>query len=545
MKDENKSQAELIDELQEMRKRVIQLERERAQYKQMAQADPYYNTPEMFASVDTQSERVLHCNESLIMALGYTESEIVGSSIFKMYHDDCLENAKRVFANLIKTGEIRDTELVLRKKDGGIIDVSLSASTICDESGDPLYSRCFWTDITEHKETERKLRRSDLSFRQLAESIREVFWLMSLDGDEIFYLSPGYEDIWGRPSEDLIAHPMSWVEHIHPEDRERVVSKFQRRTQGHFTEPGTEFRINRPDGSVRWILGRSFPVEDENGKVYRMAGFALDITERKHAEELSAMQQQQLIQADRMTSLGILTAGVAHEINNPNNFIILNGEMLEKAWNDVLPILETYCEEHGDFTCAGMPYAQARGSIKNLTAGIILGATRIQKIVNALGDFVQQDEENLSQLVDCNAVVGSAIVIAENLIKISTNNFSTDLQPNLPKISGNRQQLEQVLINLISNSCQALSNPNKSVVISTRHSTDQVMIEVRDEGEGIPSENLQQVMGAFFTTKRETGGTGLGLSVSYNIIQNHGGDITFNSEIGKGTVATVTLPAVN
>ena len=274
-----------------------------------------------------------------------------------------------------------------------------------------------------------------------------------------------------------------------------------------------------------------------------MAGFALDITKRKRAEQLSAMQRQQLIQADRMTSLGILTAGVAHEINNPNNFILLNGEMLEKAWNDVIVILETYYAEHGDFTCAGMPYTQARENIKKLSAGIILGAKRIQQIVNALGDFAHQDEENLSQLVDCNAVVNSAIVIVENLIKTSTDNFSIDLEANLPKISGNPQQLEQVLINLITNSCQALSAPNKSVVVSTRKSSEHVLIEVSDEGEGIPPENLQRIMDSFFTTKRDSGGTGLGLSVSYNIIKNHGGDLTFTSELGKGTIAAVSLPA--
>ena len=419
--------------------------------------------------------------------------------------------------------------------------MNLNASTIRDDRGNPLYSRFIWRDITRHKETERELRQSEQRFHQLADSIREVFWLMSLEGDEFFYLSPGYDEIWGRSRFDLIAEPMSWAESIYPDDLEQVLVNFERQKRGEFVE--YEFRIVRPDGEIRWIQARAFPVKDEGGNPYRVAGFALDITERKRAEELSAMQQQQLIQADRMTSLGILTAGVAHEINNPNNFIMLNGEILDKAWNDVMPVLDRYYAENGEFTCAGMPYTQARREIGNLTAGIADGASRIQRIVSALGDFAPDEGENLNQAVDCNAVVDSAIVIVKNLIVTSTDNFSNQLERNLPKVTGNPQQLEQVLINLIANSCQALPDPSRSVVISTRKSLKHVLIEVRDEGEGIPTANLQRIMDAFYTTKRDTGGTGLGLSVSYNVVKNHGGDLTFTSELGKGTTATVRLPA--
>ena len=542
MKDEHKTQAQLISELRQARQHVTRLERECAQYKQMAESDPYYNTPEMFDSVDAVTERVLHCNEALTTELGYTEEELVGYPISKIYHPDCLEDAKTMFSTLVRNDEIRDVELVLQKKDGSKIDVNLSASTIRDTRGNPLYSRFIWRDITQHKQTEMKLRQSEQRFHQLADSIREVFWLMSIEGDKFYYLSPGYDEIWGRSRDDLIAEPMSWVDSIYPDDLEQVLANFERQKRGEFVE--YELRIIRPDGEIRWIQARAFPVKDESGKPYRVAGFALDITDRKRAEELSAVHQQQLIQADKMASLGILNAGVAHEINNPNNFILLNGEILEKAWKDVSPILERYYAENGDFACVDMPYTQARDKIANLTTGIIHGAERIQKIVNALGDFAHHDdEESLNQLVDCNTVVGSAMVIVGNLIKSSTNCFSTQLERNLPKVLGSPQQLEQVLINLITNSCQAISDPSQNLVISTRKNSKHVLIEVRDEGEGIPSENLQRIIDAFFTTKRNIGGTGLGLFVSYNIIKKHGGELTFTSELVKGTIATVTLPA--
>ena len=541
MKDEDKNQAQLIRELRQMRQRVASLERERAQFKRMAETDPYYNSPDMFASADAVTERVLHCNHSLLTTLGYTEDELVGQPISKIYHPDCLEDATTMFTSLVNNGEIRDVELVLRKKDGGTVDVNLSASTIRDDTGNPLYSRFIWRDITQQKETERELRESDQRFHQLADSIREVFWLMSLEGDEFYYLSPGYDEIWGRSRYDLIAEPMSWAESIYPDDLEQVLANFERQKRGEFVE--YEFRIVRPDGEIRWIQARAFPVKDEGGNPYRVAGFALDITERKRAEEVSAMQQRQLIQADKMTSLGILTAGVAHEINNPNNFILLNGETLEKAWFSVMPILERYYQENGDFMCAGVLYTELQTDIREMTTGIIIGAKRIQEIVDVLGDFAHHGDEDLSQPVDCNTVIDSAIVIVGNMIEKSTNRFSPQLDRNLPMVLGNAQQLEQVFINLITNACQALPDPSRSVVVSTRKSSKDVLIEFCDEGAGIPPENLRRIMDAFFTTKRDTGGTGLGLSISYNIIKNHGGDLTFSSELGKGTTATVKLPA--
>ena len=256
-------------------------------------------------------------------------------------------------------------------------------------------------------------------------------------------------------------------------------------------------------------------------------------------------QQEQLIQAAKMASLGILVSGVAHEINNPNNFIVLNGEILDMAWQNVMPILEKYYQENGDFLLAGMPYTQARAQIGQLISGILEGATRIGKIVETLRDFVRQDTGDLDQPVDVNSVIESAIVIMSNLIQKSTDRFSVELVENLPKIRGNPQQLEQVIINLITNSCQAIRAPQECLVVSTSYNkrSDRIIITILDEGEGVPPENLNHIIEPFFTTKGDEGGTGLGLSVSYGIVKNHGGNLHFTSKGGKGTIATVTLPS--
>ncbi|MDE0184134.1 MAG: PAS domain-containing protein [Candidatus Poribacteria bacterium] len=541
MQAEDGKQSQRNSEIRRLRQQVARLERDRDKFKRMSEADPYYNGPDMFASADAVSERVLHCNEALCAALGYAEAEIVGRPISVIYHPDSVEGAKKAFASLVSDGTIRDMELVLRKSDGSTLAVNLNAVTYRNTRGKALYCRFIWRDITRQKETERELRASEERFHQLANSVREVFWLMSLEGDEFFYLSPGYDEIWGRSRTDLMAAPMSWADSIYPDDLPQVIANFERQKRGDLVE--YEFRMVRPDGEIRWIHARAFPVNDDNGVPYRVAGFALDITERKQTEELTAQQQRQLILADKMASLGVMTAGVAHEINNPNGFILQNGQVLEKYWLAVMPILDRYYQENGDFMCAGEPYTKLKTEIKDMTLAMISGARRIQEIVDALSDFSQSGDEELKQSVDCNEVINAAMVIIRNLIKSASNNFSLDLESGLPMIQGNAQQIEQVFINLITNACHALPDPSKKISVSTRKRSNDVLIEVCDEGEGIPPENLERIMDAFFTTKRDAGGNGLGLSISYTIVKNHGGKLTFSSKLGRGTTATVKLPA--
>ena len=490
--------------------------------------------------MNTREGKILDVNQAGLDLLGYTRDELIGMNVRKLYvHPE----DRSVFQREIEQkGSVRDYELKFRRKDGVQIDCLVTSTVRRAANGTVVGYQGIIRDITEQMKAEKALHESEQRFRQLAENLREVFWLSSLDGSQIYFISPAYEEIWGRSRESLIAQPESWLDAAHPEDREGVLANFEKQSRGEFVE--YEYRIVRPDGEIRWIEAHVFPVRNEEGEIYRCAGSAQEITKRKRAEALAELQQQQLIQADKMASLGILVSGVAHEINNPNNFIMLNGEILSMVWQNVMPILQKYYEENGDFLLAGMPYTRAHEKIGRLISGISEGATRIGKIVEALGGFARQDAGDLDQSVDPNAVVESAMVIVNNLIRKSTHHPSVELEENLPKIRGNQQQLEQVIINLITNSCQALQSSQKCLFVSTSYNetSDLIAIRVRDEGEGIPPENLNHIIEPFFTTKRDTGGTGLGLSVSYNIVKNHGGHLHFTSRFGKGTTATVMLP---
>ena len=267
-----------------------------------------------------------------------------------------------------------------------------------------------------------------------------------------------------------------------------------------------------------------------------------EIIERERAEELARQQQQKLFQSEKMASVGTLVSGVAHEINNPNNFILLNSDNLADVWNDLIPLLDKYAEEKGDFTVAGLNYSEIRNEVSMIINGVKEGSERIKKIVQTLKDFARTDPGNLNQIINIADIIDDSLTILTGFIKRHTNHFSINLSEDIPKIKGNIQQIEQVIINLISNACQALENKEQKITVSTALDNKSMQIIVRDEGRGISSEDLKYIMDPFFTTKRDIGGTGLGLSISYNIIKDHGGELIINSEVGKGTTAVIRLP---
>ena len=209
-----------------------------------------------------------------------------------------------------------------------------------------------------------------------------------------------------------------------------------------------------------------------------------------------------------------------------------------------MPVLDKYYEENGDFLIGGMNYSEMRENIPTLFTGITEGAKRIKQIVEDLKNYVREDTADLTQAVDINAVIMSAVSLVSNMIKKSTNRFDVDYGKNLPLLQGNFQRLEQVAINLIQNACQALTATDKGIFISTLFdvASSHIIIRVKDEGAGIEPETLSQITDPFFTTRQKSGGVGLGLSISSRIIEEHGGSIQFESQPGVGTTVEIILP---
>jgi len=276
----------------------------------------------------------------------------------------------------------------------------------------------------------------------------------------------------------------------------------------------------------------------------RTKELALEVSERKRALDELKLHQDKLIQADKMSSLGILVAGVAHEINNPNGLILLNMPILREVYRDAEEVLESRFHDQGDFTLGGLPYSRMRNEVPCLLEEMQEGANRIKRIVEELKDFARQDTSSASEPVDFNGVVQAAVRLVESSIRSATSHFETGYSSHLPLIQGNAQRIEQVVVNLILNACQALPDMERRITLETLYDQEAgaVVLRLADEGVGIAPEHIPHLTDPFFTTKRESGGTGLGLSVSATIVKEHDGSLEFESEPGKGTTVTLTLP---
>ena len=276
----------------------------------------------------------------------------------------------------------------------------------------------------------------------------------------------------------------------------------------------------------------------------RTAQLTCEVAERRHAEAELRDRQQQLVQADKMAALGILVSGVAHEINNPNGLILLNMPVMIEAFQDVEPILEEHFQASGDFDCAGLRYSRMREALPRLMGQMLESSRRVKVIVEDLKDFARQQEPGVTTEVDLNQTVRTALRLMTNLIDKSTQHFSVSYGAELPPVRGSAQRIEQVVVNLVMNACQALPGTDHAVELATFVSAEEnsVVLEVRDQGTGIAPEHMSHLTDPFFTTKRESGGTGLGLSVSTGIVKEHGGSLAFSSRQGGGTTARLALP---
>ena len=283
--------------------------------------------------------------------------------------------------------------------------------------------------------------------------------------------------------------------------------------------------------------------EAENEQLQQKLVEAMRMEVREERRKMMA----KLIQTNRMTSLGLLVAGMAHEINTPNGAIKLAGQQVARTWRDTVPILDRVVTEEGDFMLGGMEYSLAREEIGKASEVIVRSAERIDRVVKDLRNYnLGEQGAARNQGVDVNQVVVEALEIVRAQGSNDRVLIGHNLGQDIPSVPGNRHQLEQVVTNLILNGMQAIREGSYGTVTVTTGlevATSSVTISVRDDGVGIPPDVMAHLTEPFFSTRIDRGGSGLGLYISNFIVTEHGGRLSFSSEPGRGTTATISIPA--
>jgi two-component system, cell cycle sensor histidine kinase and response regulator CckA len=358
-------------------------------------------------------------------------------------------------------------------------------------------------------------------FRLIAEAIHQVFWMTDVQGRTL-YVSPAYERIFGRTCQSLYDTPRSWIDSVHPDDRERVEqAAFQRASRGDYDEV---YRIIRRDGTVRWIRDRAFPVRSASGEVERLLGTTADVTEQRQLEE-------QLQQAQKMESLGRLAGGVAHDFNNL--LTVINGM--------------------ADLVLAGLADDDpARRDLEQIRQAGDRAATLTSRLL-----AISRRQILKPEVLDLSAVVDSLHEMIERLVGEDVQlEFAVD--PALGSVKADPGQIEQVLLNLVVNARDAMPDGGRlrietravmlDVVYAAEHPGTRpgrhAMIAVRDTGIGMDEMTRRRIFEPFFTTKAVGKGTGLGLSMVYGIVKQSGGSIRVTSEPGRGSSFEIYLPVV-
>jgi PAS domain S-box-containing protein len=367
---------------------------------------------------------------------------------------------------------------------------------------------------------------------------------------------------WGYTAEDITAGRPPYADLVHPDDLPRVVDEVTRSTASGVAAYAQEYRILTQKNEVIWVADRTNVHRDEAGEPDFFDGVLTDITERKLQQIRlnETLEQQkilnkrledasnQLLQSEKMASIGQLAAGVAHELNNPIGFVHSNLGTLDGYLHDLMTIIAAY-EKEADGT--GKPVAAVRRIMEECDFNFLKedifsllgeskdGLVRVRKIVQDLKSFSRVGEQEW-QDADLHQGLDSTLNIVWNELKYKCKVVKE--YGDIPHVYCMISQLNQVFMNLLVNAGHAIESQGTITIRSYRQGADQVCVEIGDTGKGIAPEHINRIFEPFFTTKAVGKGTGLGLSLSYGIVQRHGGRIEVDSQLGVGSTFRVLLP---
>ena len=447
---------------------------------------------------------------------GTTSEQVEGGKWCPLLHPDDAPNYLAAFRRAIEAHTPFKAEARARRADGEWRWIASYAEPRFSPAGEFLGHVGLSPDITERKQAEEALRSSEEKFRQLAENIREVFWLVDAASNQTLYLSPAYEQVWGRTCDSALRNPTSWLDAVHPDDLEQAQLLWGPLAKRQPVE--SEFRIRTPDGQEKWVRERAFPVFDHAGQVVRIGGIAEDITEWKRYEE-ELVRARETADAGNVAKSRFL-ANMSHEIRTPMNGVIGMVQLLLNT--DLTPEQREY---------AGVIETSGRALLSLIDDILDLSKIEARKIGLEHVDFDPRGtvEEAAQTLRTQAAAKGLAICWRA--------------APETPALlRGDPTRLRQVLTNLAANAIKFTERGEVTVQVgfeSQDNGKATLRFSVTDTGIGIRPEQASELFSPFVqadaSTTRKYGGTGLGLSISKQLVELMGGRIGFDSRVGEGS----------
>lgn len=484
--------------------------------------------------------RIVQFNRACEQISGYHASETVGRHVwdFLLLPED-VDRIKQTFADIKAERLIGRVENYWISRSGDKRLIAWNNTELLTEDGRVEFVIGTGIDITEQRAAEESLRFSEERFRGIVENANDLIYLLDQSG-RFTCISPNWTNQLGHQPGELLGHP--FMEMIHPDDRPRCEDCFTEMMQSLQRMSGIEYRVFHRDGSIRWQNSSISALKSETGDVRYYIGIGHDVTERKLTlDELAQayrnlrLTQGQLVQSEKMASLGMLVAGIAHEINTPIGAVASMHNTLVRAIEKLTAFINQFSAHDPDELAK---INETLRLIQDANRVIVSGTDRVVNIVRRLRSFARLDEAELKK-VNIHEGLEDTLTLIHHEIK--HNITLTRRFGDIPEISCFPGRLNQVFLNILINAKQAIKDKGE-ITISTFVRDGKVCVEIADTGVGIPEENLARIFDPGFTTKGVGVGTGLGLSICYQIIQDHRGDIQVASQVGKGTRFTIILP---
>lgn len=464
--------------------------------------------------ISSRGGKFLDCNQALMEMAGYEDKEeFLNIDIAKDLYVNPEDRKK--FQKLIEEqGYVKDLEVEFKKKKGEMITVLLTAHAKRDEKGKIIGYEGINTDISDRKRMERELKEANEFLMNLIEDSVDGIIVTNMKGD-ILIFNKGAENILGYKTEEVVGK-MNIRSVYPPGVAKEVMEKLKSPDYGGVGKL-TSFPIahRRKDGElIEGDLSASL-IYDEEGKEIASVGIFKDLRERLRIERELREMQQALLQSEKLAAMGRLTSQIAHELNNPIYGIMNTLELLKTE----------------------IPPESKRRRILELSLSEI---QRLAEMLRNMLSFSKPEEEK-RRPVKINELVEGILMVMERQMRESNIKVETYFDETLPEVMASTNQMRQVMLNLLKNAKEAMPKGG-SLTVRTSREDHKVVVAIQDTGVGIPEELRDKIFEAFFTTKQKVKGVGLGLSVCYGIIKDHGGEIRVESEVDKGTTFTILLP---